>query len=52
VAALIKDATGIATELVVGSRGEFTVWVEDRLVASKEASDQEMVAAVRNASSR
>jgi hypothetical protein len=38
VAALIKVATGIEPELVVGDRGEFTVWVGEETVAKKGAS--------------
>ena len=53
VAALIKVATGIEPELVVGSRGEFTVWVGEETVAKKDASgfpgEAEAVAAVRRA---
>jgi hypothetical protein len=36
VAALIKDKTGIDTELLVGGRGEFTVWVNGTQVAAKD----------------
>jgi hypothetical protein len=35
VAALIKDELGIETKLVKGGRGEFTVWVDDQMVAKK-----------------
>jgi hypothetical protein len=38
VAAIIKVATGIELELVVGGRGEFTVWVGEETVAKKDAS--------------
>jgi predicted Rdx family selenoprotein len=38
VAALIKDALGVDTEVVPGSRGEFTVWVDDKKVAEKTRS--------------
>jgi hypothetical protein len=51
VAALIKQAVGIQPELVVGKRGEFTVWLDDELVARKEQSDDEIVTAVRSARS-
>jgi hypothetical protein len=37
VAALIKDTLGIDAELSEGSRGEFTVWVGDEVVARKDA---------------
>ena len=52
-AALIKAETGIDAELVVGGRGEFTVWVGEETVAKKDGSgfpaDEEAVAAVRRA---
>jgi len=35
VADAIKDATGEATELISGNKGEFTVWVDDAQVADK-----------------
>lgn len=34
-AASIKDATGISAELVRGNSGEFTIWLDDKLVAEK-----------------
>ena len=34
-AELIKQELGIQPELVEGDRGEFTVWVGDRMVAKK-----------------
>jgi hypothetical protein len=53
VAAIIKDATGIDPELVEGSRGEFTIWVGDEIVARKDArgfpSEDGALAAVRAA---
>lgn len=52
-AAALRDATGIDAELIEGSRGEFTVWVGDQVVARKDAgsfpSEAEAVAAVRSA---
>ena len=52
-AALIKQEIGIDVELIVGGRGEFTVWVGEETVAKKDASgfpaDEEMVTAVRQA---
>ena len=52
-AALIKTETGIEPELIVGGRGEFTVWVGEEIVAKKDASgfpeEKEAVAAVRRA---
>jgi Rdx family len=51
VAALISQQTGIDVDLVVGGRGEFTVWVGDQVVAKKAGGvfpeDDEIVAAVR-----
>jgi hypothetical protein len=54
VAATIKKATGIDAELIEGRRGEFTVWVQDTLVAEKDPdlgfpTDEEIVAAVQAA---
>ncbi|HEY3045795.1 MAG TPA: hypothetical protein VGJ39_17330 [Vicinamibacterales bacterium] len=52
-AALIKDALGIDSEVVEGGRGEFTVWVGDQVVAKKDTqgfpSDEEALAAVKQA---
>ena len=52
-AALIEAETGTAPELVVGGRGEFTVWVGEETVAKKSAdgfpTDEEAVAAVLRA---
>jgi hypothetical protein len=51
VAAVIKKTTGLDTELVEGARGEFTVWVGEKLVAQKDAhgfpSDSAALAAVQ-----
>jgi hypothetical protein len=48
---LIKQETGAEPELVVGGRGEFTVWVGEDRVAQKgpEAfpSEEEILSAVR-----
>jgi len=53
VAALIKAETGIEPGLVVGGRGEFTVWVGEETVAKKTTSgfpaEEEVVSAVRRA---
>jgi hypothetical protein len=38
VAAELKNALGVDAELVIGSSGEFTVWVDDRKVAEKKWS--------------
>jgi hypothetical protein len=35
VADLLKTELNVETELVAGDRGEFTVWVGDRVVAAK-----------------
>ena len=52
-AALIKDALGVDSELTEGGRGEFTVWVGDQVVAKKDTegfpSDEEALAAVKRA---
>ena len=52
-AALIAKETGIDAEITEGSRGEFTVWVGDEVVAKKDAGgfpeDGEVVTAVRRA---
>jgi hypothetical protein len=53
VAALIQDQLGASTELIEGGRGEFTVWVDDNVVAKKTTdgfpTDEEAVAAVKQA---
>jgi hypothetical protein len=53
VAALIKKRLGVPTELVVGGRGEFAVWVGNDKVAEKDShgfpTDEEAVAAVERA---
>jgi hypothetical protein len=36
VAAEIKKATGLDTALKIGGGGEFTVWLDDKLVAEKK----------------
>jgi hypothetical protein len=50
VAALIKQATGIAPEVVPGARGEFSIWVGEKKVAEKTMrgfpSEPDVVAAV------
>ena len=52
-AALIKDALGIDSEVIEGARGEFTVWVGDEVVAKKDTegfpSDEAALAAVKRA---
>ena len=55
-AALIKDELGVEPELIEGGRGEFTVWVEDEVVARKDPqgfpTDEEALVAVRRAVTR
>jgi hypothetical protein len=50
---LIKQQLQLDTELVEGARGEFTVWVDGRKVAEKDANgfpaDTDIVNAVRAA---
>lgn len=52
-AAVLKDALGVDAELVKGDRGEFTIWVAGRRVASKGffgfPKEAKVVAAVREA---
>jgi hypothetical protein len=49
----LKQALGLDAELVRGSSGEFTVWVDDQMVVKKGwfgfPSEQEIVEAVRQA---
>jgi hypothetical protein len=54
VAAVIKQGTGLDAELVEGRRGEFTIWVEDSVVAQKDPdlgfpSEEDVLAAVKRA---
>jgi hypothetical protein len=49
VAALISQALDVAPTLIVGNRGEFTVWVDGDLIGLKESSDDEIVTAVERA---
>jgi len=53
VAAEVKKTTGLDAELKVGSSGEFTVWIDDRVVAEKKLgrfpSPEECVAAIKAA---
>jgi hypothetical protein len=53
VAASIKKTVGIEPALVVGGRGEFTVWVEEKIVAQKGPlgfpTEDEVLAAVQKA---
>ena len=55
-AALITDEMGLHVEVVVGGRGEFTIWVGDERVAMKDANgfptDEDAVSAVRRAVER
>jgi hypothetical protein len=56
VAELIRRELGTEPELVEGERGEFTVWVGDRMVAKKGwvrfPSDQRVLSAVRQTLAR
>jgi hypothetical protein len=53
VAELINRELGIQPELVEGDRGEFTVWVGDRMVAKKGwvrfPQDKKVLSAVQQA---
>jgi hypothetical protein len=53
VAALLKEKIGVDPDLVVGKRGEFTVWIGDTCVAQKDAqgfpADEDVLAAVKRA---
>jgi hypothetical protein len=53
VAELIKRELGIQPELIEGDRGEFTVWVGDRMVATKGwirfPQDKKVLSAVQQA---
>jgi hypothetical protein len=55
VAAQLKQDLGSEVDLVVGSSGEFSVWVDDKKVAEKISGrfpePESVVAAVRAASS-
>ena len=55
-AELIRRELGVEPEVVEGDRGEFTVWVGDRLVAKKGwvrfPSDQRVLSGVRQALAR
>ena len=52
-AELLKRELGVEPELVEGDRGEFTVWVGDRVVAKKGwvrfPPDRRVLAAVQQA---
>jgi hypothetical protein len=56
VAALIKEKTGLDSDLIEGGRGEFTVWVEGKRVAQKDANgfptDDDVLAAVQTANAK
>jgi len=51
VAAELKKAIGVDTTLEVGGSGEFTVWVDGKMVAEKKwgrfPAPEDVVAAVR-----
>ena len=50
---LLKKELNVETELIEGDRGEFTVWVADKVVAKKGwlgfPDDEKVLAAVRDA---
>lgn len=52
-AALLKKELAVETKLVPGDRGEFTVWVGDKVVSKKGwlgfPDDEKVLAAVREA---
>ena len=52
-AELIKRELGVEPEVVEGDRGEFTVWVGDRMVAKKGwvrfPADEKVLSSVRQA---
>jgi hypothetical protein len=51
VAALLKQELDVETELIAGGRGEFTVWVGETVVSSKNwlgfPADEKVLEAVR-----
>jgi hypothetical protein len=53
---MIAEATGATTEIVVGRRSEFSIWVDDTMVAEKSRkgfpSDDAILAGVREALGR
>jgi len=53
VAELLKKELDVETQLIAGDRGEFTVWVGERVVAKKNwlgfPDDQKALEAVREA---
>jgi hypothetical protein len=53
VAELLKKELNVETNLIEGDRGEFTVWVDERVVAKKGwlgfPEDEKVLAAVREA---
>ena len=55
-AAVLKAALGVETELAEGGRGEFTVWVGDEMVAQKDSngfpSEDDALAGVQRALQR
>jgi hypothetical protein len=53
VAAAIKSKLGLETELIEGGRGEFTVWLDDKMVTKKGwlkfPSEEKIIAELENA---
>lgn len=52
-AELLKRELGVETDLIAGDRGEFTVWVNEKVVARKGwlgfPDDMKVLESVRNA---
>ena len=55
-AAELKKVLGVDAQLEIGSSGEFTVWVDDRMVSEKKwmrfPEPADVVSAVRSAQER
>jgi hypothetical protein len=53
VAAMIKSKLGVEPELIEGGRGEFTVWLDDELIAKKGwfkfPSEEKIIAELKTA---
>jgi len=56
VAALVRSETGIEPRLVQGRMGEFSVWLDDKLILKRSwlklPTDEQVLAAVRSALQR
>ncbi|HLL71941.1 MAG TPA: hypothetical protein VK363_10940 [Pyrinomonadaceae bacterium] len=55
-AALVRSETGIEPRLVQGRMGEFSVWLDDKLILKRSwlklPTDEQVLAAVRSALQR